>query len=453
MTKEQLWQATLGELELALSKANFTTWFKNTFILSNEEGLVIIAVPNTFTKAWLENKYHKDIITALKNVTQNHIQSVSYKVETKKSASKKPVGAIMSKKGNATTAPEVKRTTSALNSLNIKYVFDTFVVGKGNDLAKAACQAVAEKPGLVYNPLFLYGGSGMGKTHLMQAIGNRILSFFPNKNIIYVTCEKFTNDFIQSVSKGSTEIFKNKYRSADVLLIDDIHFLASKERTQEEFFHTFNTLHNLNKQIVISSDRPPKAISALENRLVSRFEWGMIADITSPDLETRMAILSMKCKEKNYDCSPEIINYIASAIQSNVRELEGALNKLIAHHELANKAPSLETVKDLLSSYTKSAKKGTLTPKQIINIVASFYEISIDDLMGNSRRKELVVPRQISMYLMREEIKSSYPNIGNHLGGRDHTTAMHAYMKISREIDGNEKISQEIILLKQRLYA
>lgn len=455
MTKEQLWQAALGELELSLSKANFTTWFKNTFIIDLNDKRAVIAVPNAFTKTWFENKYHQDITQALQNVTDHKIKEVVYKVESLKS-SKSSSGfnpANRPKGGKVVGATAKKeRANSATNGLSPQYIFDTFVVGKGNELAKAACVAVAEKPGVVYNPLFIYGGVGLGKTHLLQAIGHKALDIYKNKKVVYVTCEKFTNEFIGAISKGSPGRFKEFYRSADVLLIDDIQFLATKERTQEEFFHTFNALHQLNKQIVISSDRPPKAIPALEHRLVSRFEWGMIADISSPDLETRIAILESKSREKNYSLDREILSFIASSIQSNVRELEGALNRIIAHHELSNSAPTLESTKNVLSTLTNSGRKGALTSKQLISTVADFYDISIDGLIGSSRKRELVVPRQITMYLMREEIKSSYPNIGQEIGGRDHTTAMHAYMKITREMNENEKVKQEIELIKQRLY-
>lgn len=450
MTNEQLWQAVLGELELTLSKANFTTWFKNTFISSQDDRKVAIGVPNTFTKTWLENKYHKEIVKALSSVTNQKITEAIYNVETFKKAEAAPFMKVEAQPETKTTG-----TTKTVNNLglNPNYTFKSFVVGKGNELAQAASLAVAQKPGEVYNPLFIYGGAGLGKTHLMQAIGHEASKLFPNKKIVYVSCEKFTNEFIQSISRGNTEQFKHKYRSADVLLIDDIQFLAGKEGTQEEFFHTFNTLHQSNKQIVVTSDRPPKAIPALENRLVSRFEWGMIADIAQPDFETRMAILEAKCKEKNCNLNHEIINYIANIIQSNVRELEGALNRIIAYHQLNNTSPTLESVKNILSGLNNHKKRGgALTTKQIINVVADFFDISINNLTGASRKKELVVPRQICMYLMREEAKCSYPAIGRELGGRDHTTAMYAYDKIRKSFEEDEKIREDINLIRQRFY-
>ncbi|MDD5039524.1 MAG: chromosomal replication initiator protein DnaA [Patescibacteria group bacterium] len=452
MDKEQLWHAALGELELTLSKANFTTWFKNTFVSSYENESVIIGVPNAFTKTWLENKYHKQILEALKHATDNHITDVQYRVEVfhKGAAHHATAPAAPAQQRPEQVAPVTQKNGYGLNA---RYTFSTFVVGKGNELAHAACLAVAQRPGVVYNPLFLYGGAGLGKTHLLQAIAHEIATLHAGKKILYVTCEKFTNEFIAAISQGGGERFKNVYRTADVLLIDDIQFLAGKEGTQEEFFHTFNALHQQNKQIVLSSDRPPKAIPALENRLISRFEWGMIADIAQPDYETRIAILSAKCKEKNLSFPREILSTVATSVQSNVRELEGALNRILAFHQLNNSKPSVESVRGILASMSQHQKReGAITIKQIINTVAAFFDISVADLTGSSRKKELVVPRQITMFLMREEAKCSYPSIGQELGGRDHTTAMHAYEKIRRAFEEDEKIHQDINLIRQRLY-
>lgn len=453
MTNEQLWQAVLGELELAISKANFTTWFRNTYIAEHGGGGIVIAVPNTFTKAWLENKYHDTIKKALQHILGNEIGDVAYRVETTKpSATQQQTSSEDAPTLSNAVPATVEATQENLQGLSPRYTFTTFVVGKANELAKAASLAVAEKPGQAYNPLFLYGGVGLGKTHLMQAIGHKILEHSPDKRIMYATCEKFTNNFIQSVQKGEADKFKQLYRSVDVLLIDDIQFLAGKEGTQEEFFHTFNALHQNNKQIVITSDRPPKALPALENRLISRFEWGMIADVAQPDLETRIAILRHKASEKHKPLDEPVLHYIATQVQSNVRELEGALNRVFAFHELNNVAPTIESTKEILSSLASQPKRRALTTKQLLAAVADFYDISIDDLTGISRKRELVVPRQITMYLLREEIRCSYPSIGQELGGRDHTTAMHAYTKIAQEIETNEKVRQDIHLLRQRLY-
>ncbi len=287
----------------------------------------------------------------------------------------------------------------------------------------------------------------------MQAIGNKIRELSPEKRILCASCEKFTNNFINAVQKGGGEKFKQLYRSVDVLLIDDVQFLAGKEGTQEEFFHTFNALYENNKQIVLTSDRPPKALPALEHRLVSRFEWGMIADVAQPDLETRIAILRHKASEKQRALDEAVLQYIATQIQSNVRELEGALNRVLAYHELNNIQPSVNTTKEILSSIASQPKRRTLTTKQLLVAVAEYFDITVDDLVGVSRKRELVVPRQITMYLLREENRCSYPSIGQELGGRDHTTAMHAYTKIAQEIEADEKIRQDIHLLRQRLYA
>jgi chromosomal replication initiator protein len=449
MNNNQIWQAVLGEIELNLSKANFTTWFKNTFISFFDENKAIICVPNTFTKAWLEKKYHKEIVTALENITNKKIKEVLYKVELKKS---NPVNDILEKikiKKNEDT----ENNTTPINrfGLNSRYVFDNYIVGKGNELAHAACQAVSSNPGKAYNPLFIYGGVGLGKTHLIQAIGHEISK--NSDRILYVSSEKFTNDYIQAVRGGKGKDFKDRYRNVDLLLIDDIQFLAGKDGSQEEFFHTFNDLHQSNKQIVITSDRAPKSIPALEKRLLSRFEWGMTVDVIQPNIETRMAILNKKCQEKNYTLCEEVVSYIANNVKNNIRELEGALNRIIAYHEFNNSTPSLETTKNILNDLITSTQLKSLTPRNILEAVSKYFDVSSKDLTGKGRKKELVWPRQISIYLMREELNASYPTIGHEIGGRDHTTAMHAYNKIIKEIkNDNNKIRQEIESIKQLLY-
>lgn len=467
LDKDKLWEATLGELEVSISKANFTTWLRNTFIAEVNGDEVVIGVPNAFTKAWLENKYHKNILQSVAHITNGVVTKAKYIVGQKnafssehpveeKLAPQTPVAPEPITGTNQTEKHTHKPIQNGVNSfgLNPRYTFETFIVGKANELAHAAALAASKKPGEVYNPLFVYGGSGMGKTHLMQAIGNRILENDPHKNVIYVPCEKFTNEFIMGISQGKTETFKNKYRSADVLLIDDVQFLSNKEGTQEEFFHTFNALHQNNKQIVLSSDRPPKAISALEERLVSRFEWGMLVDLAPPDLETRIAILQSKCAERNCVLDRESISYIARHVQSNIREMEGVLNRIIAYHNLNNTPPNLDNIKKLLQTSSAHAnhKNRALTSKDIINTITAYFGISQANLLGASRQKELVMPRQIAMFLLREELKSSYPSIGNEMGGRDHTTAMHAYEKIRQSIDEDEKTRRDITQIRQRLY-
>ncbi len=459
MTPQQLWQAALGELELLLSKANFTTWFKHTAVSSFENGRVTISIPNNFTKTWLEKKYHQTILKALKSVTDNEAREVIYKIEplaghNQPTAIKEIIGGNDAEAGiekNIETREKIK-TPVNIFGLNPRYTFNNFIVGKNNELAHAAALAVAKNPGHAYNPLFIYGGVGLGKTHLLQAIGQKIVNDNPKAKILYVSCEKFTNDYIAAVQNGTANEFEKKYRSIDVLLVDDIQFLAGKERTQEAFFHTFNELHQLNKQIIISSDRPPKAIASLEHRLISRFEWGMIADISAPDLEIKIAITEAKAKEKNFPLTSEAANYLATVVHNNIRELEGALNRIIAHSQLQNRELSLEEIKQITAAITANSRQQSLTPKHIIQTVAEYFDISIGDINSACRKKNLAEPRQIIMFLMREEISSSYPTIGQALGGRDHTTAIHAYEKISRQIKVDDKLRQDIMVLKQRLY-
>ncbi len=430
MDNQELWQAILGEMELLISRASFTAWFKQTSIVSYEKDNVIIGVPNAYTKNWFEKKYHSKISEVLKNITDNQNIKISYQIisDRKKEIEKK-------NKTKVQTEDNQNQTIFYNKTLNPKYTFDNYIIGKGNELAQAAAKAIVKKPGEAYNPLFIYGGVGLGKTHLMQAVGNAILKKFPNKKILYVPCEKFINDFVNALSSNQTENFKQRYREIDVLLVDDIQFLSGKEQTQEAFFHTFNELHQTNKQIILTSDRPPKSISTLEDRLISRFEWGMIADVSAPDLETRSAILRYKAKEKNFKINNEVIDFLATNIKNNVRELEGALNKVIAFHEFNNTEPTIDSVKNILTNLNKLPNKQNINIKKIIETVAEFYNISKKDLLGSSRKKNLAIPRQIAMYLARNEIKLSYPSIGNEFGKKDHTTVMHAFSKIQKKID------------------
>ncbi len=460
MTNQEIWQAVLGEMEVNISKANFTTWFKNTFISTIEEDKIIISVPNTFTKAWLEKKYHKDIINALEKVIQKQIKEIIYKVELIKNRAHKMENAGVNENNqkieinninNNEETPQKNKFQTNRFGLNTQYIFETFIVGKNNQLAHAACKAVSANPGNTYNPLFIYGGVGLGKTHLLQAIGNQLSN--TGKKVLYATCEKFTNDYIQAVRNGRGKEFKDFYRNVDLLLIDDIQFMGGKEGTQEEFFHTFNELHQTNRQIVVTSDRQPKAIVSLEQRLQSRFEWGMIVDITQPDVETRTAILETKCKEKEYSLNEEILTYIATVVENNIRELEGALNRVIAYHQFNQLEPSIDTAKEVLANIINNFQSKSISPKSIIEVVSKFYDIEIIELTGKSRKKELVVPRQIAMFLMREEIKTSFPTIGQEFGGRDHTTAIHACNKVSNEVKRDQRKKQEIESLKQILYS
>ena len=494
MTTQELWRAVLGELELSISPANFKTWFGQAQLHSFEAGSILISVPNGVAKTWLETKYQKQIILSVERILAQPVQKMIVRIESAgrpaaqaaaaaiqmasaavTTAASTPVSTGSGSGGSTTVGQQIStqipqrtfarsETTGTQTTvtdrieaknkfgLNPRYTFESFIVGKTNELAHAAAQATANRPGEVYNPLFIYGGVGLGKTHLIQAIGNRISANQPNVKILYISSERFTNEFVSAIRSGSIKQFKETYRNIDLLLIDDIQFIAGKTETQEEFFHTFNELHQANRQIVMTSDRPPKAIPGLEDRLRSRFEWGMIADVASPDLETRVAILESKCIEKKCNLSKELLQVIATLVKNNIRELEGALNRIVAFHQLNNSLPTVESTRGILSTISSNPKKGGLTARRLIQAVADFFEISIDDLLGTCRKKELVVPRQITMWLMREEMSASFPNIGHELGGRDHTTAMHACHKINLSLQRDEKIKNDIALLRQKIY-
>jgi chromosomal replication initiator protein len=448
MEKEEIWQSVLAQIQLMTSPANFATWFQNTKISSLENGRVVISVPNSFVKEWLQQKYSKTILKILKSLIPD-VKELSYQIE--KSGLK-----IVDRKLEEALPPaqltlqelEVDKKTN----LNPKYTFANFVVGSFNELAYAAAMAVVKNPGQVYNPFFVYGGVGLGKTHLLQAIGNEIIKNFPKKKVRYVPCEKFVSDVILAIKNHQIENLKSFYQNFDVLLVDDIQFLSGKEKTQEEFFYIFNTLYEKNKQIVISSDRPPKAIPALVERLRSRFEGGIIADISQPDFETRLAILRKKSEEKGISFSDEILNYIASNIKKNIRELEGALNILITYQKINKKAPDFQTAKQLLKNLISPPSKVS-SVKKIIKTVADFYEISEKELLSNSRRKEYVKARQIAMYLLREELKCSFPFIGRKFGGKDHTTAIHAYNKVLNDLKKDENLVEEIKEIKEKIFS
>ncbi|RJO62252.1 chromosomal replication initiator protein DnaA [candidate division WS5 bacterium] len=447
MDNKSLWQAALGELELSLSKANFTTWFRGTNVISQENGEVVIGVPNVFTKEWLENKYNSKVKETLEHII-GPVNKITYKVGRSEVLEKE----AEEQKPEKTIHFESEDVPEVLDSLNPKYTFQGFVVGETNKLASAACQSVAKNPGNAYNPLFIYGGVGLGKTHLVQAIGNELKKTTSKKNVKYVTSEKFTNELINAIFEKKTNAFKEKYRKVDVLIVDDIQFLAGKEQTQEEFFHTFNTLHQANKQVVLASDRPPKAIPTLEERLRSRFEWGLLVDIQPPEVETRIAILQKKALLKGHELPLEIYDYIARSIQHNVRELEGALNRIIAYAELNNKKPDMALAQNVLGSLLSNPKRKALTGKQIMEKVADFFDIPVSDLVSKKRDKEIVLPRQVAMYLMREELGLSYPKISREAGKNDHTTAMHACTKIEKAIDKDEPLRHNINLIRERLY-
>lgn len=450
MTNDELWKAVLSEMEVSLSRANFTTWFRGTTILSNSNGAVLVSVPNGFVKEWLQNKFNKQIFRVVQNF-HPEVREIKYAVGSLKTLS------ILPKKDFANLVPDrivddrQDAEIDKLTNLNKRYTFDSFVIGSNNELACAASMAITKNIGRLYNPLFLYGGVGLGKTHLLQAVGNSISSTGPDKKILYISSERLTSDIVESLKNKTIEEMKQRYSKLDLLIIDDIQFIAGKERTQDIFFSTFNDLYGKNKQIILSSDRPPSAIPTLEARLRSRFEGGMIADIGVPDYETRLAILKVKAKDKNFLIDTDSLGYIATNIQKNIRELEGALNRIIAFSQIYNKTPDLKEVKKLLAAYLSTPFRKT-THQTILKSVADFYGVSLNDLTKRSRKKEVVRPRQIAMFLLREEVKLSFPEIGSKLGGRDHSTAIHAYEKIRNEEDSNETTKQELVLIKERIY-
>ncbi len=452
MTKEEMWQTILAQIQFQISKASFATWFKGTQIVSINNNKIIIGVPNSFSKEWLENKYQNLILKILHTIDEN-IKSIEFIILSKKGGTKnKKENEIIKTNNFAQNQLEFKEfKINPTTNLNPNYKFDNFIVGSFNELAYAACWAVSENPGNVYNPLFIYGGVGLGKTHLLQATGNKIYSLWPDKKNKYYPAEELTTLIVESIKKNEISTLKKKLKEIDVLIVDDTQFLAGKEKTQEEFFHIFNYLYQNQKQIILSSDRPPKAIPALEERLRSRFEGGMICDIGLPDFETRMAILKMKCEQNNILLDQSILEYIALNIQNNIRELEGALNRLIIYSKVNNTNITLETAKKILEQFTNKSPKAT-NFKAIIQSVASFYNIKEEDLLKNTRIKEIVKPRQIIMYLLRTELNESFPSIGRKFKGKDHTTVMHAFRKIEKELKENENLFQEINLIKQRIY-
>ena len=444
MRADQIWQAALGELQLQMTKATFDTWVKNTHVVSYEDGAFIIGVHNAFTKDWLENRLLTTIKRTLVGIVGRSVE-VKFAVwakEPPESDEALPLWQITA------PLPDESAASGPPTMLNPRYTFDTFVVGSSNRLAHAASLAVAEKPAEAYNPLFVYGGVGLGKTHLLHAVG--YMSQQHCNEVLYVSSETFTNDLINSIRSHTTEEFRERYRNIDVLLVDDIQFIAGKESTQEEFFHTFNTLHSANKQIVISSDRAPKAILTLEERLRSRFEWGLIADIQPPDLETRIAILRFKAEQQAMPVPDEVIDLIAHQIQSNIRELEGALNRVIAHASLMRCPLAVEVAINALQDFGPAP--GSLSVAQIIEAVAQFYNLETEVLLGRRRSKGIVIARQMAMYLAREETDASLPQIGRALGGRDHTTVLHGYTKIHAQVEEDDRLRREMLAIREMLY-
>jgi chromosomal replication initiator protein len=497
MDAKQVWRAALGELQVTLSPANFETWLRDTALVEVDDTRFRISVPNGFAKDWLESRYRSLISQTLGRIVGYGVQ-VDFFVGATEPGADSDAGSSfgaataiddgahvggadrMDDRGapvavgpgllprpneapaqrQAQPTPQVRVEPGRVgggeggtSNINPRYTFSNFIVGSANRLAHAASLSVAERPGHAYNPLFLYGGVGLGKTHLMHAIGNQVAAKFPRKRVVYATSEKFTNEFITSIQQGKIDEFRARYRRIDLLLIDDIQFIADKERTQEEFFHTFNAIHEDGKQIVLSSDRPPKAILTLEERLRSRFEWGLIADLTAPDLETRIAILRAKAEEGAVPISSDVIEFIARKVVSNIRELEGALNRIVAYASMGAMPISIELAQAVLSNVLYNPKKRQITPERIVKAVSEYYGVGLDALKGQKRDKAIVVPRQIAMFLMREETDVSLLRIGAELGNRDHSTVLHACDKITRESGGNDELRREIAAVRELIYA
>lgn len=450
-----IWKTALGELEVVLSKATFTTWFKSTVLEKCENGIYTVGVPNFFYRNWLEDNCLPVISKALKHATNIQPKGVKIKVV---SAEYFPQPAPSKTKvihrvvDNSMTPKNT--TDQAKNNIfdQPQYTFDSFIVGSNNRLAQAAALAVAENPGKAYNPLYIYGPSGLGKTHLLKAIEAQVKKTYPKKTTLYSSSESFTNDFIQAI-RSDPGGFRKRYRGVDVLIIDDIQFIGGKEGTQEEFFHTFNFLHQHNRQVVLASDRIPRAIKGLEDRLVTRFEWGMMADISKPDLETRSAILLEKCREKDISLPEDIINFIASRVTSSIRELEGALNKIIAEIKLTKTEPSLALVEAALRKAGTTEAKSSLNPSKIFRIISAFFNIKHEDLISKKRNRELIKPRQLCMFLMRTEAALSYPEIAREMGGKDHSTIIYGCKSIEKNLATNSEIKHELALLKEKLYS
>ncbi len=448
MDAQSAWQAAVGQLQIEMSKASFETWVRSAELVKYDQGIFTVGVQNAFARDWLEKRLTSTVVRLLDGLMEGpqKVEFIVYHKDYQDSVSG-PVAAAPAQISFTTPIP-APATNAGTTAMNSRYTFDNFVVGSSNRLAHAACMAVAENPAHAYNPLFLYGGVGLGKTHLLYAIGN--MARQQGKQVMYVTSEEFANDLINSIRTHNTQAFRERYRYIDVLLIDDIQFIAGKESTQEEFFHTFNSLHSQEKQIVISSDRPPRAMSTLEERLRSRFEWGLIADIQPPDLETRIAILRSKAERMHRDVPDEIINYIARQFQSNIRELEGALTRVVAYSDLRDKNLTIDLAEIALTDLLP--QQNQLEPNRVVDVVASAFGVSREKLLSRERTREVALPRQVVMYLLREEANVSLPQIGEVLGGRDHTTVIYACEKVADMIERDDHLRTQIIQIRETLY-
>jgi chromosomal replication initiator protein len=438
MNTKQLWKNCLVEIEANISKANFSTWFKNTSIVKEDTGIILIGVPNEFVRDWLMNKYHKLITKTIADEYEN-MRAVEYVITKIESAKQEltPTSETVEKE-----LPLRDLYINPEDNLNPRYHFNSFIVGTFNELAYAASQAIIESPGTKYNPFFIYGGTGLGKTHLIQAVGNSIKEKYLNKKVHYMTLEKFATDFVNSLQNNKANSFKEKYRKYDLLIIDDIQFIGKMEKIQEELFHTFNTFHENNKQIIFSSDKHPNYIPELADRLKSRFAAGMIVDISEPEYESRLAILKVKLRELNIVLEEELIEYVASSVQGNIRELEGSLNLIVCQYRLKNKPLSLMEVKNLLKNNMKPKKNMAI--KDVVKIVSEYYKLEESSVYEKTRKKEIVKARQVVMYLLREDFNVSYPLIGQKLGGKDHTTVIHSCLKIKMDLRNDPQLLQEL---------
>jgi len=460
MEKQELWQNVLSKIELDISRPSFLTWFQETGITHLNEGVATVCVPNAFVKEWLQNKFHKTILHALRAISAD-IKDIQYVIGRPEGMKPLALGhgdlARRRRPPTLTNAGEDESgsikdlTVDPLTNLNPRYTFDTFVVGSFNELAHAAAQSVIKNPGTGYNPFFIYGDTGLGKTHLIQAIGNELLNKNSSYKVRYIPAEKYMGEIVEALKNQGMQQLKHKYRDIDLLVLDDIQFIARTEKMQEEFFHTFNSLYERNKQIIISSDRPPKAIPDLEQRLRSRFEGGMIADVGLPDFETRLLILRIKTETKQVTVPEDVLRYLAEKITKNIRELEGALNRIVVASKLSSAPMNIDAARKVVLNHSSAPKK-FISAKKIIKAVSEFYDMSEAELLHRSRKQEVVKPRQIAMYLMREEMKSSFPSIGEKFGGRDHTTAIHSCEKVGKELLINSELHEEIRRIREKIF-
>ena len=444
--KSALWSKVLGEMEISLSKANFAMWFKDTFIVKIEDGVVSVGVPSAFVKEWFVNKYHKTIFKCLREASE-HVRSVEY-IIVRSDAKKEAQDDDKKIRRVGFELPLSDLYINKEDNLNPRYTFESFVVGPFNELAHAAAQAIIKKP-ISYNPLFFYGDTGRGKTHLIQAIGNHLKQSSQNKKVYYMTSDKFQQELTSMMLEGKINVFKEKYKKYDVFIMDDIQFLSKKERTQEELFHLFNYLSDNNKQIIFSSDQHPNYIPDLEDRLKSRFVAGMIVDIPAPDYESRVAIIRNKANGRGLDFGNDMIDYLASTIEGNIRELEGIVNNISCQMELKKRPLELGELKQLIKNSAKPAK--SVSVKDVLKAISQFYEIDEESISDKTRKKEVVKPRQIAMYILREDYNISYPAIGAKLGGRDHTTVIHSCDKIKNDIKTNNQLAQELTRIRAML--